>query len=117
MGDHLMKHGDGVKDVAFAVEDIHSIVQRAKERGAKVVKDIWEESDEFGTVRFAMVQTVSKAAANLQKRAKSNKMRIFTVWRHNAYFCGALKLLRPVPAGLQKAPARGCTCGQTVIIN
>ena len=27
MGDHLSKHGDGVKDVAFAVEDIQSIVQ------------------------------------------------------------------------------------------
>lgn len=93
MGDHLSKHGDGVKDVAFAVEDIQSIVQvrvknwsnllqvsigsgdlgrygscngffpfslqRAKERGAKVVKDVWEESDDSGTVRFAMVQTVS----------------------------------------------------------
>jgi hypothetical protein len=33
--------------------------QRAKERGAKIVKDIWEESDEAGRVRFATVQTVS----------------------------------------------------------
>jgi hypothetical protein len=38
--------------------DIFSF-QRAKERGAKIVKDIWEESDEAGTVRFARVQTVS----------------------------------------------------------
>jgi len=27
MGDHLVKHGDGVKDVAFSVEDLDSIVQ------------------------------------------------------------------------------------------
>ena len=27
------------------------------ERGAKVVKPIWEEEDEFGKVRYAMVQT------------------------------------------------------------
>jgi hypothetical protein len=33
--------------------------QEAKERGAKIVRDIWEESDEAGTVRFARVQTVS----------------------------------------------------------
>lgn len=33
--------------------------QRAKERGAKIIKDIWEQSDETGTVRFARVQTVS----------------------------------------------------------
>ena len=80
MGAHLVKHGDGVKDVAFSVEDldaivkvdpsehsmqlidkfIHSILQLARERGATIVRDIWEEEDEFGSVRFAMVQTVSK---------------------------------------------------------
>lgn len=57
LGDHLVRHGDGVKDVAFEVEDLDVIVRRAKERGAKVVRDVWEESDEHGTVRFATVQT------------------------------------------------------------
>ncbi|XP_026468006.1 4-hydroxyphenylpyruvate dioxygenase-like [Ctenocephalides felis] len=57
LGRHLVKHGDGAKDVAFAVEDLDAIVQTAKERGAKIVKDIWEEKDEFGKVRFAVVQT------------------------------------------------------------
>lgn len=56
-GDHLVKHGDGVKDIAFAVEDLDAIVERAKERGAKIVKDIWEEKDASGKVRFATVQT------------------------------------------------------------
>lgn len=27
MGEHLIKHGDGVKDVAFSVEDLEHIVQ------------------------------------------------------------------------------------------
>lgn len=27
MGDHLVKHGDGVKDIAFSVEDLEHIVQ------------------------------------------------------------------------------------------
>lgn len=27
MGDHLVKHGDGVKDIAFEVEDCEHIVQ------------------------------------------------------------------------------------------
>uniref|UniRef100_A0A182NNG3 4-hydroxyphenylpyruvate dioxygenase n=1 Tax=Anopheles dirus TaxID=7168 RepID=A0A182NNG3_9DIPT len=57
IGDHLVRHGDGVKDVAFEVEELDVIVRRAKERGAKVVRDVWEESDENGTVRFATVQT------------------------------------------------------------
>lgn len=27
MGDHLVKHGDGAKDVAFSVEDLDGIMQ------------------------------------------------------------------------------------------
>lgn len=57
-GQHLIKHGDGVKDISFEVEDLEVIVKRAHERGAKIVRDIWEESDEFGSVRFATLQTV-----------------------------------------------------------
>jgi 4-hydroxyphenylpyruvate dioxygenase len=55
--EHLVKHGDGVKDVAFSVEDLDGIYKRAIEKGAKSVREPWEESDEFGTVRFAKVQT------------------------------------------------------------
>ena len=58
MGAHLVRHGDGVKDVAFSVEDLEAIVQAAKDRGVTIVRDIWSEEDEFGTVRFATVQTV-----------------------------------------------------------
>lgn len=58
MGPHLVRHGDGVKDVAFSVEDLDAIVLAAKERGVQVVRDIWQEEDKFGVVRFATVQTV-----------------------------------------------------------
>ncbi|EDQ89603.1 uncharacterized protein MONBRDRAFT_32271 [Monosiga brevicollis MX1] len=57
MGAHLVKHGDGVKDVAFSVEDCRAIYKRAIERGAKSVQEPWEESDDKGTVVFAKVQT------------------------------------------------------------
>uniref|UniRef100_A0A669PDR1 4-hydroxyphenylpyruvate dioxygenase n=1 Tax=Phasianus colchicus TaxID=9054 RepID=A0A669PDR1_PHACC len=59
MGEHMVKHGDGVKDVAFEVEDCDFIVQKAKERGAVVVKEPWVEEDKFGKVKFAVIQTVS----------------------------------------------------------
>ena len=36
MGKHLTLHGDGVKDVAFSVEDLDAILVRARARGAKV---------------------------------------------------------------------------------
>lgn len=59
MGAHLLRHGDGVRDIAFSVEDLDAIFERAKERGAKVIHEPWEESDANGTVRFATVQTVT----------------------------------------------------------
>jgi 4-hydroxyphenylpyruvate dioxygenase len=34
------------------------MLQRAIERGAKGVREPWEESDDNGTVLFAVVQTV-----------------------------------------------------------
>lgn len=68
IGDHLVKHGDGVKDVAFSVEDLDVIVKRAKERGASVVRDIWEERDEFGTVRMATVKTYGETQHTFVER-------------------------------------------------
>lgn len=59
MGDYLALHGDFVKDISFSVNDLDYLVKKARECGAKVVKDIWEESDEHGTVRMATLQTVS----------------------------------------------------------
>ncbi|TRY57217.1 hypothetical protein DNTS_003290 [Danionella cerebrum] len=57
MGEHLVKHGDGVKDVAFQVEDCDFLVKKAKERGALVVRESWIEEDEGGRVKFAVIQT------------------------------------------------------------
>jgi len=42
--------------------------QHAKARGATIVKDIWEESDEGGTVRFAVVQTYGDTTHTLVER-------------------------------------------------
>merc|ERR1719273_1684402 len=50
-------HGDRVKDVSFAVEDLEGIMIQCRKKGVKVVKEIWTEEDEGGKVRFATVQT------------------------------------------------------------
>ena len=57
-GEMLSKHGDYCKDIAFSVVDLSSIVAKAKESGAGIVRDIWEEKDEHGSVRMATVKTV-----------------------------------------------------------
>ena len=36
MGQHLTFHGDGVKDIAFSVQDLDAILAKAKSRGVKV---------------------------------------------------------------------------------
>lgn len=48
-----------MKDVAFEVEDLDGLVKTAKKGGAEIVKDINEESDDGGSVRYAIVRTVS----------------------------------------------------------
>uniref|UniRef100_A0A671QRH1 4-hydroxyphenylpyruvate dioxygenase n=1 Tax=Sinocyclocheilus anshuiensis TaxID=1608454 RepID=A0A671QRH1_9TELE len=57
MCEHLMKHGDGVKDVAFQVEDCDFLIKKAKERGAVIVKEPWVEQDSGGKVKYAVIQT------------------------------------------------------------
>ncbi|RMX50996.1 hypothetical protein pdam_00013906, partial [Pocillopora damicornis] len=57
MGKHLIVHGDGVKDVAFEVEDCIALYKAAIKRGAVSVHEPWDETDEDGTVTFATVQT------------------------------------------------------------
>ncbi|XP_061558714.1 4-hydroxyphenylpyruvate dioxygenase [Phycodurus eques] len=57
MGEHLMKHGDGAKDIAFQVEDCDYLIEMAERRGAVVVKGPWVEQDIHGRVKYAVVQT------------------------------------------------------------
>lgn len=56
-GEQLTKHGDGVKDVAFAVDDCAGIIAAAVSRGAKVVHEVHEEKDEFGSVIMGSIST------------------------------------------------------------
>ncbi|XP_065892212.1 4-hydroxyphenylpyruvate dioxygenase-like [Dysidea avara] len=70
MGAYLIKHGDAVKDIAFNVEDCRTLFKKAVERGAKPVREPWEESDDLGTVVFAVVQTYGDTTHTLIERSK-----------------------------------------------
>jgi len=56
-GDHLVLHGDAVKDVAFAVDDAAAIYEKAIARGARSVRQPWTETDKNGSVVMATVAT------------------------------------------------------------
>lgn len=51
----LARHGDAVKDVAFEVDDVHTIYKRALKRGARSVRPPYEVQDESGTVIMATI--------------------------------------------------------------
>lgn len=57
MGAHETLHGDGVKDIAFEVEDCVKLYHKTIELGGKSVREPWEETDDYGTVVFASVRT------------------------------------------------------------
>jgi 4-hydroxyphenylpyruvate dioxygenase len=57
MAQHLAKHGDGVKDIAFTVEDTKKTYELSVSRGAKSVSEPKTLTDEFGSVIVASIQT------------------------------------------------------------
>jgi 4-hydroxyphenylpyruvate dioxygenase len=55
IGRHHAHHGDGVKVIALSVPDVEHAYREATARGAKGVREPWEEQDEHGTIRFATI--------------------------------------------------------------
>ena len=57
MYDHLDKHGDGVKDVAFEVDDVHAVYHNAISAGASSISPPRIESSKEGDVILASIRT------------------------------------------------------------
>lgn len=55
--EHIKQHGDGVKDIAFLVEDADHAFNEAVRRGATPIEEPHDHSDEHGTVRHASIAT------------------------------------------------------------
>ena len=68
MAAHQELHGDGVKDVAFEVDDARGIWEQAVKRGAKSVRAPWEEEDEHGNVVMATVATYGETEHTFVQR-------------------------------------------------
>jgi len=54
---HLKRHGDGVKDIAFEVDDADASFIEAVKRGAEPAMEPHDLTDEHGTLRRAAVKT------------------------------------------------------------
>ena len=57
IGLHAARHGDGAKVIALSVPDVDHAYREATARGARGVREPWEESDDHGTIRFAQIET------------------------------------------------------------
>lgn len=56
----MNKSGDGIFDIAFAVDDCRGIFAEAVARGAVVVKEPHELADDSGSVVVATIRTVGR---------------------------------------------------------
>jgi len=57
MADHLRRHGDGVLDIAFLVDDVDSAYDEAVKRGAQPALPPYDRSDPSGRIRRAKIRT------------------------------------------------------------
>lgn len=57
MQEAIAKHGDGVVDICFEVDDVDWSYKTAIERGAESAKEPWTMSDAEGEVRLAAIKT------------------------------------------------------------
>jgi 4-hydroxyphenylpyruvate dioxygenase len=92
MHEHLEKHGDAVKDVAFEVDNVDGVYDKAVAQGAEAVQPPMTAGDkEHGHVRTAVIRTYGDTTHTL-------------ISRHN--FRGAfLPGFRAVPSTATTAPA------------
>jgi len=67
---HHAKHGDGVKDVAFTVDDSAGIFKKAVERGATPIQEPTTLQDEDGEVIISIVKTYGDTTHTFVQRDK-----------------------------------------------
>jgi 4-hydroxyphenylpyruvate dioxygenase len=68
--DHHRRHGDGVSDIALEVPDVDRCVAHARARGATVLDEPRDVSDEHGTVRVAAIAAYGDTRHSLVDRSK-----------------------------------------------
>lgn len=72
MNKHLVKHGDGVSDVAFTVQDARAIYEHSIKGGAVSVFSPVELKDEHGTVVMSSVRTYGDTTHTYVQRKNYN---------------------------------------------
>jgi 4-hydroxyphenylpyruvate dioxygenase len=70
IGAHQAAHGDGVKVIALSVPDVEHAYREATTRGARGVREPWEERDDNGVVRFATIEAYGETLHTFVDRSE-----------------------------------------------
>jgi 4-hydroxyphenylpyruvate dioxygenase len=70
IGEHVRRHGDGVHDLAMEVPDVDAAVAYARSKGATVLAEPHDVSDDGGTVRLATIATYGETRHTLVDRSR-----------------------------------------------
>ncbi|KAI4227392.1 MAG: hypothetical protein L6R36_002472 [Xanthoria steineri] len=71
---HLAKHGDAVKDVAFQVDNVQAVYDRAVRNGAVTVQEPRTLRDEHGEVTTAIIRTYGDTTHTLVEKSQYQGM-------------------------------------------
>jgi 4-hydroxyphenylpyruvate dioxygenase len=66
----VRKHGDGVHDLAWLVDDATAVYEAAVARGARPVRAPWTEVDENGTLELAQIGTYGETVHTFVSRTR-----------------------------------------------
>ncbi len=70
IADHVRRHGDGVHDLAWLVDDVDATFDAAVARGADAVREPWDETDDTGTLRLAQVAAYGETVHTFVDRSR-----------------------------------------------
>jgi len=70
IADHVRKHGDGVHDLAWLVDDARAAHAAAVARGARSARDPWVETDDTGELELAQVAAYGDTVHTFVNRAR-----------------------------------------------
>jgi 4-hydroxyphenylpyruvate dioxygenase len=72
VAEFVKRHGDGVKEIAFTVDDAAASYRESTQRGAIPVQDVVELSDEHGVVRKSVIGTYGETVHAFIERENYN---------------------------------------------
>src|SRR3954468_362514 len=70
IGEHVARHGDGVKVIALSVPDVEHAYREATARAPRGVSEPHEVSDDHGTVRLASIATYGETIHTFVDRSR-----------------------------------------------